>query len=105
MMAHRSRGDSDQSDISCSGYICYTVGALFFPTWLICGSIWVYPNFGKIRADDFIPCSGNITTNCTADCHRPLMDFSLAMVTIDWILTLLAVVCFGFKIRSFVSKQ
>ena len=60
-------------------YYLYT--RIFFST----GSVWVYPNYGKRFADDFVPCTGNMTTGCTKDCDETLMKFSFGMVTLDWI--------------------
>ncbi|KAH3786505.1 hypothetical protein DPMN_164612 [Dreissena polymorpha] len=93
------RGNNDDSGENSGGGYCAKVvgliGLLFNMAWLICGSIWIYPNYGKMKADDFVPCTENITTGCTNDCHQPLLIFSVAMVTIDWIFFVLWSVLIG----------
>ncbi|XP_045200489.1 uncharacterized protein LOC123554421 [Mercenaria mercenaria] len=77
--------DSGDGNNLC-GTICGVIGFLFNLAWLICGSVWVYPNYGKVTADDFTPCTGNVTTGCTqGDCNKSLITFAFAMATLDWI--------------------
>lgn len=69
------------------GTICGVIGFLFNLIWLICGSVWVYPNHAKVMADGFVACTSNRTTNCTVgDCNISLLKFAFGMVTFDWIL-------------------
>lgn len=69
------------------------------------GSIWVYPNYGKRFDDDFTPCTGNVTTNCTEDCDENLMKFAFAMVTIDWIFVGLSILAFACSLCKFGQNR
>ncbi|KAH3884626.1 uncharacterized protein LOC127837876 [Dreissena polymorpha] len=89
----------EKSGVGCA-MILGIIRLLFNLAWLICGTVWIYPNVGKMNADDFIPCTKNITTGCTNDCHRPLLNFSVAMVTMDWIFFVLWSVLIGCTIRA-----
>ncbi|WAR11269.1 hypothetical protein MAR_036345 [Mya arenaria] len=42
-------------------------------------SVWVYPTYGTVNKDDFVPCIGNVTTGCSQDCHKPTLTFAFAM--------------------------
>lgn len=53
---------------------------------LFIGSVWVYPNYGKLKDVDFKQCSGNVTDGCLEKiCNKDLMTFAFASVTIDWL--------------------
>lgn len=78
-------GRQDDSNDNLCGPVCGVIGLLFNLAWLICGSVWVYPNFGKLNAVDFKQCTANVTDNClTASCNKDLATFAFAAVTIDW---------------------
>ncbi|WAR21955.1 hypothetical protein MAR_016007 [Mya arenaria] len=81
----RKQGDDGDESQSPARSVCGVIGLIFNLAWLICGSLWVYPTFGTVNNDDFVPCIGNVTTGCSQDCHKPTLTFAFAMVTIDWI--------------------
>lgn len=64
------------------------IGFLIKLIWLILGSLWIYPTFNKINDDTMQPCNAaaNVTSNCyDGDCDTRLINFSFAVVTIDWV--------------------
>lgn len=74
-----------KDDSGHAGTICGLFGFLFNLAWLISGSVWIYPNYGKLVAVDFKRCSGNITAGCLVDvCNKSVITFALATLTIDW---------------------
>ncbi|KAH3786435.1 uncharacterized protein LOC127841674 isoform X1 [Dreissena polymorpha] len=101
----RNNDDSGEKSGGGCAMILGIIGLLFNMAWLICGSVWIYPNFGKMKADDFIPCTENITTGCTKDCHQPLLNFSVAMVTIDWMFFVAWSVLIGCTIRAACASR
>ncbi|WAR21960.1 HELQ-like protein [Mya arenaria] len=58
--------------------ICGAIALVFNLAWLICGSVWIYPTYGKVNEDGFTPCAGNVTTGCSDDCHKPTLTFAFA---------------------------
>ncbi|KAH3755725.1 hypothetical protein DPMN_190425 [Dreissena polymorpha] len=66
----------------------FTLCLLFILThtaWLICGSIWVFPNYGKMTSNH-VTCSHEVISNCIhGACNMKFITFAFAMVTIDWI--------------------
>ncbi|XP_053404082.1 uncharacterized protein LOC128558525 [Mercenaria mercenaria] len=75
---------------TCCQLVCGCVGFLFSFAWLICGTVWVYPNYGIVMSKDFKLCKGNETVGCSkGDCDKSLLGFAFAMVTIDWMLLLM----------------
>lgn len=78
------------------------IGYIFF---YLTGSVWVYPNYGKRFADDFTPCTGNVTTSCSKDCNETLMKFSFAMVTIDWVFLAAGLVFILFMVCKACSSR
>ncbi|XP_060604325.1 uncharacterized protein LOC132757148 [Ruditapes philippinarum] len=88
-------GGDDSSDCSL-WQICWSiVGFLFCLAWLICGSVWVYPTYSTVMAEDFRPCTATITENCSyGTCDTVIIKFAFAMVTLDWIFLVLMIVLF-----------
>ncbi|XP_052251201.1 transmembrane protein 272-like isoform X1 [Dreissena polymorpha] len=77
--------------------ICGLLAFLFNTAWLVCGSIWVYPNYGKLTSDQYIPCSETVKHHCVrGTCSMTFMTFAFSMVTIDWI-------CFGLGMAFLAS--
>lgn len=85
---------------------CYITGFLFSLAWLIAGSVWVYGTWSKVHADTYIPCPKvNATAGCTqGTCNETLLTFSVAMVSIDWILSGLYGVPIGCMIAGACAK-
>ncbi|KAL4240293.1 hypothetical protein ACF0H5_001086 [Mactra antiquata] len=89
---------NDENDKLCA-ICCSILGFIFTVIWQICGTVWIYPNYGKLIKYDFTPCTGNQTTDCThGDCNQSLITFAVAMVTIDWIIVIVIVVGLGYLI-------
>ncbi|XP_060608064.1 uncharacterized protein LOC132760164 [Ruditapes philippinarum] len=88
-----------ENSFDLAGAICGAIAFLFNLAWLICGSVWVYPNFGTIIADDFMPCTPKVTSNCTqGNCDKSLITFAFAMVTVDWVLMCILIINLGLYI-------
>lgn len=67
----------------------------------------MYPNYGKVTADDFVPCSANVTINCSrGNCDKDFITFAFAMVTVDWLFFGLGMglVCYTF-ISSYRARD
>ncbi|XP_060608062.1 uncharacterized protein LOC132760163 [Ruditapes philippinarum] len=89
----------DGGDTNPCAIVCGVIGFLFNLAWLICGSVWVYPNYNTVTADDYVQCTANITTGCTeGNCDKNLITFAFAMATLDWIFMGLWIVLIGFII-------
>lgn len=100
------RGDDDESGGNIGSLICGVIGFLFNIAWLICGSVWVYPNYGKLSEVDFVVCKENVTVLCVdKGCNETLLTFAFAVVTIDWIFMGLMVVLIAFLIGSLFCKR
>ncbi|KAL4219832.1 hypothetical protein ACF0H5_020244 [Mactra antiquata] len=96
--------DEDSESGSLARTICGFIGLLFNIAWLICGSIWVYPNYGKVNSD-LPPCTGNMTTGCIQEtCNKSLFTFAFAMVTIDWVLICLWIALIGCTLARYCCK-
>ncbi|XP_060573485.1 uncharacterized protein LOC132731337 [Ruditapes philippinarum] len=98
--------DDDDEKKSKLSLASITFAVLFHVAWVICGSVWTYPNFGKLNDVDFVKCDDYTTTGCLKDiCDKSFITFAVATVTIDWIFTALGVVAFVFKLKSFFSRS
>ncbi|XP_045200485.2 uncharacterized protein LOC123554417 [Mercenaria mercenaria] len=96
------RKNEDESS-SLSGLVCGILGGLFNLAWLICGSVWTYPHFGKLI--DFTKCEGNVTTGCLDKiCNKNLITFAFASVTIDWMFMGLWIGVFACQLRPLCSR-
>ncbi|WAR22090.1 hypothetical protein MAR_016064 [Mya arenaria] len=84
--------------------ICGAIALVFNLAWLICGSVWIYPTYGKVNEDGFTPCAGNVTTGCSDDCHKPTLTFAFAMVTMDWIFFAFWLIAIGCSVRQVLAK-
>ncbi|XP_053404083.1 uncharacterized protein LOC123554414 [Mercenaria mercenaria] len=72
--------------------VCGCITLLFSFAWLICGTVWVYPNYGIVMSKDFKLCKGNETDGCSeGDCDKSLLRFAFAVVTIDWMILLIGI--------------
>ncbi|XP_060608061.1 uncharacterized protein LOC132760162 [Ruditapes philippinarum] len=90
------QSNDEDGDSNMCAQVCGAIGFLFNLSWLICGSVWVYPNYNTVTADDFVQCTANITTNCTeGNCDKSLITFAFAMATLDWIFMGLWIVIIG----------
>ncbi|WAR11174.1 hypothetical protein MAR_036250 [Mya arenaria] len=67
-------------------------------------SVWVYPTYGTVNKDDFVPCIGNVTTGCSQDCHKPTLTFAFAMVTVDWIFFALWLTIIMCSVRALCAR-
>ncbi|XP_060600511.1 uncharacterized protein LOC132753956 [Ruditapes philippinarum] len=79
------RKDRDESGLCGPGTVCGVIGFMFNFSWLICGSVWICPNYKHLVTDDFKQCEDNVTADCFPNiCNRNLITFAFATVIIDW---------------------
>ncbi|XP_045200409.2 transmembrane protein 272-like isoform X2 [Mercenaria mercenaria] len=98
-------GRRDDDEPNLSGNFCGVLGILFNVAWLICGSVWVYPNYGKLNDVDFTTCSSNKTTECLDEiCDKDLMKFAISAVTIDWVFIGFWIVVIGYQLRKLTCQ-
>ncbi|XP_045212511.2 uncharacterized protein LOC123563656 [Mercenaria mercenaria] len=77
--------DNDDGSSCGPGTVCGIIGFLFNLSWLICGSVWVCPNYKSLVTDEFRQCTENVTIDCLEEvCNRSLITFAFATVIIDW---------------------
>lgn len=102
------------------------ISLLFNIAWLICGSVWVYPNYTKVTADNFYPCTASVitnfttdvttnatttiasttTTSCTqGDCDKSLITFAFAVMIVNWIFIGHFLVLSGYAMGRFCERQ
>ncbi|XP_052812274.1 transmembrane protein 272-like [Mya arenaria] len=101
----RKEEEDGEASQSIARSVCGIIGLLFNLAWLICGSVWVYPTYGTVNKDDFVPCIGNVTTGCSQDCHKPTLTFAFAMVTVDWIFFALWLTIIMCSVRALCARS
>ncbi|KAK3598968.1 hypothetical protein CHS0354_024640 [Potamilus streckersoni] len=92
--------NNEESNFLAKG--CSVIGLLFSIAWTIAGSVWVYPTWGIVKTEGYVPCTAN-ATNCKS-CNDVVLTFAFAMVTIDWILLGFFIVYVACSICAQLSK-
>ncbi|XP_045202037.1 uncharacterized protein LOC123555494 [Mercenaria mercenaria] len=101
-----SNGRRNDEEIGLCWTSCGITVLLCNIAWVILGSIWIYPSYGKLSNVDFKKCEGNMTADCLDDiCDKDLIQFAIASVTIDWLFMGLWSCLICYQVRAIIRRR